>query len=150
MRGTAGPDTRGVTGSSIRAVAMVTFDVEALEGLGPEALDRLADLVAARLAERRAGGEPLLSCAEASRLAGVHPETVRRAIRSGVLEVAGYVGSRPRLRANAVEAWIADGIRAGRSLPSPGRRSRGGARSPAKRVMGEALRELGLSEGRAA
>jgi hypothetical protein len=152
MRDTAALGTRRVTGS-ITALATVTLDAAALEALDPEALDRLADLVAARLAERRGGGgEPLLSCMEASHLAGVHPETVRRAIRSGILEVAGYVGTRPRLRAESVEAWVADGIRGKRSLPVATRLARGSGRggSPAKRVLGEALRDLGLAEGRAA
>jgi excisionase family DNA binding protein len=152
MRDTAGSNTGGVTGSSVRALATVTFDAAALESLGPEALEQLADLVAARLAERRATGDALLSCAEAGRLAGVHPETVRRAVRSGALEVAGYVGSRPRLRAAAVEGWIAEGIRPGRSMPALDHRPRGGGRgrSPGRRVLGEALRELGRPEGRAA
>jgi len=151
MRNTAGSGTRGVKGS-IRALATVTLDAASLEDLDPKALDRLADLVAARLADRRAGGgEPLLSCVEAGRLAGVHPETVRRAIRSGVLQVAGYVGTRPRVRAESVEAWIADGIRGARATPSASYpRVNVRCRSPAKRVLGEALRDLGLSEGRAA
>jgi excisionase family DNA binding protein len=97
-------------GESIRALATVTLDAGALEGLGPRMIDRLADLVAERLVERRATGEqPLLRTADAARAAGVHPDTVRRAIRSGALRVAGYVGNRPRLRRGDVEEWIAGG-----------------------------------------
>ena len=47
---------------SIRALATVTLDAGALDELGPRTIDRLADLVAERLAERRALGEaPLLT-----------------------------------------------------------------------------------------
>jgi hypothetical protein len=38
---------------SIRALATVTLDARALDELGLETIDRLADLVEARLAERR-------------------------------------------------------------------------------------------------
>ena len=115
---------------SIRALATVTLDAQALEELGPETIDRLADLVEARLAERRAAGEEvLLTPTAAAEIAGVHPETMRRAIRSGAIEVAGYVGARARLRRAAVEAWEAGGrrldpvVRAGRVVAHRGRGS---------------------------
>jgi excisionase family DNA binding protein len=129
--------------ASIRALATVTLDASALDELGPGAMDRLADLVAARLAERRAlGEEPLLTASEAGWVAGVHPETVRRAIRSGALPVAGYVGQRPRLRRADIEDWIADGARA--PLPRAGRRAGVSPRRPqrgsrSERVLGNAL-----------
>ena len=41
---------------SIRALATVTLDARALEALGPETIDRLAELVEARLVERQGGG----------------------------------------------------------------------------------------------
>jgi excisionase family DNA binding protein len=97
---------------SIRAVATVTLDARALDELGPETIDRLADLVEARLVQRRAAGEEaLLTATAAAEIAGVHPETMRRAIRSGAIEVAGYVGARARLRRADVDAWIAGGRR---------------------------------------
>lgn len=97
------------TGEVIEAVATVLLDARALERLSPQTIDRLADLVAQRLLERRAAGEaPLLTTSDAARVAGVHPETLRRAIRNGALQTAGYVGSRPRLRRADVEAWIAE------------------------------------------
>lgn len=125
--------TRAGAPEQIRALATVTLDAQALDELGPRTIDRLADLVAERLAERRAAGEvPLLSASEAAEVAGVHPETVRRAIRAGALAVAGYVGQRPRLRRADVEEWIAgDVLRPGRSVD---------------RVLGDALRAV--SEGR--
>src|SRR3954469_4074517 len=91
----------------IRALATVTLDAQALDELGPRTLDRLADLVAERLAERRAAGDaPLLNTGDVAEIAGVHADTVR-AIRSGALQVAGYVGQRPRMRRADVDAWIA-------------------------------------------
>lgn len=97
---------------SIRALATVTLDARALDELGPETIDRLAELVEARLVERRAAGEEvLLTSMAAAEIAGVHPETMRRAIRSGAIEVAGYVGARARLRRAAVDAWVAGGRR---------------------------------------
>ena len=96
----------------IRALATVTLDARALEELGPDTIDRLADLVEARLAERRAAGEEaLLTPRAAAEIAGVHPETLRRAIRSGAIEVAGYVGARARLRRAAVDEWVEGGRR---------------------------------------
>src|SRR3954470_12153053 len=92
----------------IRALATVTLDAQALDELGPQTIDRLADLVAERLAERQAAGEaPLLKTSAVAEIAGVHPDTVRRAIRVGALRVAGYVGQRPRMRREDVDEWIA-------------------------------------------
>jgi excisionase family DNA binding protein len=115
---------------SIRALATVTLDARALEGLGPDMIDRLAELVEARLVERRAAGEEaLLAPASAAEIAGVHPETIRRAIRSGALEVAGYIGNRARVRRAAVDAWVAEGrridpvVRASRVAAARGRGS---------------------------
>lgn len=128
---------------SIRAVATVTLDARVLEELGPETIDRLADLVEARLMLRRAAGEePLLSAAVAAELVGVSAATVRRAIRSGALPAAGYVGCRPRVRRAEVEAWVARGQRPASSSAAgpvrPGWRPR-----PRRRVLGDALDELG-------
>ena len=131
---------------TIAARATVVLDAEALDALGPRTIDRLADLVADRLAERRAAGElPLLTVAQAAEVAGVHPETVRRAIRSGVLEVAGYAGKRPRLRREDVDEWLhktaesvmRDGSRHVRHAP---RRRR--AVAGRRRVLGEAIEAL--------
>jgi hypothetical protein len=96
---------------TIRAIATVTLDARAIEGLGPETIDRLADLVEARLVSRRAAGaEPLLTVMAAAELAGVHVETVRRAIRGGAIEVAGYVGTRPRMRREQSSCGSLQGI----------------------------------------
>ena len=129
---------------SIRALATVTLDARTLESLGPQTLDRLAEMVEARLIERRAGGEgPLLSAAAAAELVGVSADTVRRAIRSGALPAAGYVGCRPRLRREDVVGWVARGQRP----PAPqsdDRLSRPGSRPRARRrVLRDALDELG-------
>ena len=93
---------------SIRGLATVTLDARVLDELGPETIDRLAELVEARLVQRRAAGEEaLLTPTAAAEIAGVHPETMRRAIRSGAIDVAGYVGARARLQRAAVDAWVA-------------------------------------------
>jgi hypothetical protein len=62
------------------------------------------------------------------------------------MEVAGYVGRRPRVRREAVERWIAAGQ--GPALAAPGAVRVGIARrrEPVRRVLGDALRELGSRE----
>ncbi len=134
----------GEGGESIRALATVTLDARALDELGPETIDRLADLVEARLVTRRAAGEePLLSAAAAAELVGVAPETIRRAIRSGAIDVAGYVGARPRVRRAEVEAWVARGQRPA-PMVSAARVARPGFRPrPRRRVLGDAIDGLG-------
>jgi excisionase family DNA binding protein len=129
---------------SIRAVATVTLDPRALDEVGPETIDRLADLVEARLMLRRAAGaEPLLSAAAAAELVGVSVDTVRRAIRAGALPAAGYVGSRPRVRRADVEAWVSRGKGPAPAVAS-GASSPGGWRPrPRRRLLGDALDELG-------
>jgi excisionase family DNA binding protein len=124
----------------------VVLDAQALDELGPRTIDRLADLVANRLAERRAAGElPLLTVAQVAEVAGVHPETVRRAIRSGALEVAGYAGKRPRLRRADVDGWLhlsgASTVRdsTGPVVRRPRRRL---AATGRRRVLGEAIEAL--------
>jgi excisionase family DNA binding protein len=135
---------------SIRTLATVTL---ALDELGPQTLDRLAELVAERLLEQRAAGaEPLLSTRDAARVAGVHPDTVRRAIKAGALGTAGYVGNRPRMRRADVDAWVAGGAPAIDALVTDGvvraRPARLRRPGPPRR-LGEALSSL-MPEGRAA
>src|SRR3954463_2813322 len=114
----------------ICALATVALDAQALDELGPRTLDRLADLVAERLAQRQAVGQaPLLTTGDVAEIAGVHADTVRRAIRSGALKVAGYVGQRPRLRREDVDAWIAGNVAA---WTSDEQTPRGPRRTPRK------------------
>lgn len=70
-------------------------------------LDALADLVAPLVAARLAAGAPaeLLTPAEAARRAGVHAETIRRAIRSGALS-ASRVGRSLRVSPEDLDAWL--------------------------------------------
>jgi excisionase family DNA binding protein len=134
---------------SIRTLATVSL---ALDELGPQTLDRLAELVAERLIEQRAAGaEPLLSTREAARAAGVHPETVRRAIKAGALRTAGYVGNRPRMRRPDVDAWVAGGAPAIDALVTDAMRARPPRlrRPGPPRRLGEALSSV-MPEGRAA
>lgn len=132
---------------TIAARATVVLDAQALDELGPRTIDRLADLVANRLAERRAAGElPLLTVAQAAEIAGVHPETVRRAIRSGALEVAGFAGKRPRLRREDVDGWLHASTSASTAVDATGRVARAPRRRLAvtgrRRVLGEAIEAL--------
>src|SRR3954451_12427228 len=125
----------------IRALATVTLDAQALDELGPRTLDRLADLVAERLARRQAAGEaPLLNTADVAEIAGVHADTVRRAIRSGALKVAGYVGQRPRVRREDVDAWIASNAAPATADAQPIRSRRARRQTGYPRVLGDALR----------
>jgi excisionase family DNA binding protein len=129
----------------IRALATVTLDARALDELGPRTLDRLADLVAQRLAERQAAGQaPLLNTGDVAEIAGVHANTVRRAIRSGALKVAGYVGQRPRMRRKDVDAWIASNAPPWTANEEPARSPRRARRQTGyPRVLGDALRAVG-------
>ena len=62
---------------------------------------------------------------------------------SGAIEVAGYVGARPRVKRSEVDAWIARGQRPA-PLLSAARASRPGLRPrPRRRVLGDALDNLG-------
>src|SRR5215218_1667073 len=116
---------------TIAARATITLDARALDELGPATIDRLADLVANRLAERRAAGElPFLTVAQAAEIAGVHPGTVRSAIKVGALEVAGYVGQRPRLRREDVDRWLEQSA----GSPAPRTNSASAPRSARRRV----------------
>jgi excisionase family DNA binding protein len=131
----------------LAARATVMLDARALDELGPATIDRLADLVANRLAERRAAGElPLLTVKQAAEIACVSPCTVRSAIHSGALEVAGYAGSRPRLRREDLDRWLQDPPpRAPRSRSVPAARVRPPrrvGRPDRRRVLGEALEAL--------
>ncbi len=52
--------------------------------------------------------EKRLTVAAAAEYASVHPETIRRAIRDGRLEVAVRAGKTLRLTQGAVDAWLGD------------------------------------------
>jgi excisionase family DNA binding protein len=93
----------------------------------------------------------LLTTAEAARVAGVHPETVRRAIKAGALSTAGYVGNRPRMRRPDVDAWVAGGAPAIDALVTDAVRARPPRlrRLGPQRGLGEALSSL-MPEGRVA
>src|SRR4051795_992275 len=80
----------------------------------------------------------LLSPRAAAEIAGVQPETMRRAIRSGGDEVAGYVGARARLRRAAVDAWVTGGRRLD-PLVQASRVAAGRRRGRHPRVLRDAL-----------
>ena len=69
----------------IRALATITLDAGVLEQLGPQAIDRLAELVEARIVDGRRGGgrrlgSGLLSVAAVAEDAGVSTSLVYREI----------------------------------------------------------------------
>lgn len=134
----------------IRALATVTLDAQALDELGPKTLDRLADLVEKRLAERRAAGEaPMLTALQVAEIAGVSVATVRRAVKMGDLQVVGYVGQRPRMRREDVDAWVASNLPPGPVVAGEQRRPRRRARRQSyPRPLGDVIRTLELGAKR--
>jgi excisionase family DNA binding protein len=95
----------GEAQDSIRALATVTLDARALEQLGPQTLDRLAELVEARLRTRRAAGEEsLLSVGGVAELTGLSRALIYREIERGHL-LAYRVGRRLRIAPEAVAEW---------------------------------------------
>jgi excisionase family DNA binding protein len=95
-------------GESIRALATVTLDARALEELAPQAVERLAELVEARIAGRRREGAQrtsgLLSVREVAAAAGVSPSLIYREVERGRLP-ALKVGTRLRFEPEAVARW---------------------------------------------
>jgi len=58
--------------------------------------------------ETRTRAESLLTTTEAAAHARVNVETIRRAIRAGVLPVAAKIGRSPRISEVALDEWLAD------------------------------------------
>src|SRR5215207_1453822 len=86
----------------IKAMATVTLDVRSLDA---EAIEQLAELVAARLASRReAPADRLLSVDAVAELAGCSRSLVYREIERGHLP-AYKVGTRLRIEPAAVASW---------------------------------------------
>ena len=125
----------------IRALATIALDVQAFEQLGPEALDRLAELVEARMSERHRGAaKRLLSVGEVAELTGLSCSLIYREIERG------------HLAAYRVEP-AADGSRCGRELEGavpasptrPGAGVRAGSARPSaplrERLLGAARRD---------
>ncbi len=70
--------------------------------LDDSALERLADMIAARVGNRTASGDdPLIG----PKQAGISPRTWRRAVKSGALP-AVKIGRELRARRSAVDAWL--------------------------------------------
>ncbi len=72
----------------------------------------------------------------------MHPDTVRRAIHSGALDVAGYIGKRPRLRRSDIDDWVATGKPAAPAATSHAVRPRRPRREDSQRVLGNAMHAL--------
>lgn len=89
----------------IRALATIALDVQAFDQLGPEALDRLAELVETRMSERHGGAaKRLLSVGQVAELTGLSCSLIYREIERGHL-AAYRVGSRLRIDPDAVASW---------------------------------------------
>lgn len=119
--------------------------------MGDELLDalaeRLTEPVAQRVAEllaQRAGDAPhvgvgderLLSCSEAAEHAGVHVETIRRAVRSGALPAAS-AGRAVRIAPADLAAWLGRDRR--RIVAGSRSRPRTVARAASRRPLADAL-----------
>ena len=97
--------------STIRALATVTLDARALDELGPETIDRLAELVEARLVQRRAAGEEvLLTPTVAAEIAGVLRRRCGGRSARARSRSPATSGARPRC-AGPVDAWVTGGRR---------------------------------------
>ncbi len=57
--------------------------------------------------EARFSANTLMTSADAAQYTGASVETILRAIRSGDLPAAGYVGRSPRISRDAVDGWLA-------------------------------------------
>lgn len=79
-----------------------------LADLDDQALDRLAELLAPRLASRAAAPTGPLTTRQAAQRAGVHERTIRRALAAGTL--AGQtIAGRWRIDVGDVDTWLAVG-----------------------------------------
>jgi excisionase family DNA binding protein len=85
-------------------------------------LAELAARLAPYLAARDVPNSALLTAAEAAARANVHVDTIRRAVRSGDLRVAGKVGRSLRITAVAIDDWIGAGASPGDPPSRPVRR----------------------------
>jgi hypothetical protein len=118
-----------------------------LADLDTEALAALADLLAPHLLERIDPAQreltQLLTCAQAGSRTGTHVETVRRAVRSGALEAAGWVGRSPRITPMALATWLTCERRVKGGQPDRRRPRRDAAtRNATRRPMTSALARL--------
>jgi excisionase family DNA binding protein len=105
-----------------------------LTALTDAELEALADRLAPLIAERLASPPGLLTPHEAARRAGVHVETIRRAVRTGALP-ASRAGRAVRIDADDLDRWLRQehGARAhaGRRRPRP--------RAAGRRPLADAL-----------
>jgi excisionase family DNA binding protein len=107
--------------------------------LDDEAVDDLAARLAPHLVNRLdvptvEVSQALLTCAEAASQAGTHVETIRRAVRRGLLP-SGRAGRAIRIKPADLEAWLGSGARSSRPTPAP----RARRRATVKRPLAEAL-----------
>ena len=99
------------------------------------------DALEARVAaiEARTTDSAPLTSSEAAAYARVNVETVRRAIRTGLLPTTGAVGRSPRIAREALDAWIAQ---TSRRLETPAPRTRRARARTSTNAIDAAWREL--------
>ncbi len=113
----------------------------ALHGpLGPLAAYLSALETRVRALEAQLSASTLMTTADAAQYTRVGVETILRAIRSGDLPAAGYVGRSPRISRDAVDDWIAK--RSPPTAPASLQRRRSCGRKASETVEA-AWRELG-------
>lgn len=105
-----------------------------IDALDDDALDALAALLAPRLAVHLAtvedrGADELLTSEEAAGRAKVHVETIRRAVRGGVLP-AQRAGRSIRIAAGDLDRWLTGAEPPVRSVGRPRPRPRSSNRRP--------------------
>jgi len=115
-----------------------------LNAADPDDLAELAKLLSPLLPEPErweVSAAVMLTCSQAAQRAGTHPETIRRAIRSGALS-AGRVGRSLRIAPSHLDAWLS-GDRRRTSVRQPAdRRPRADRPRAAGRPLAEAFASM--------
>lgn len=126
----------------MHASPQATLGRSLLDALGPDDLDALAERLAPRLRAMMGDAEPErvsrpLSPHEAAERARTHPETIRRAVRSGALP-ASRAGRSIRVDPADLDTWL--------NRPPSQRAEPVARRAPARRShrrpLGDALAQL--------
>jgi len=91
------------------------------------------------LERRRLTAVPLMTAADAACFTRVGVKTILRAVRSGELPVAGYIGRSSRISRDALNGWLATRSSAAAPPPPRRRQPRGRKASDAVEAAWQAL-----------